>query len=191
MPRRRTRDCDEHDTRGVRSCASSGSLSSGLAGMCPGQALGRLADKRPFYFRARHGELSLEVGPAGVDPDGDWHGFARPGTDELVWAVAGGEDPTDGWMPEATIRELLQEHLGRLRQPRRRTVRPPTMPLTTPVVPMTGRSERALPIGSSRDYEAGSIRSRGGTECAPRGDRTGRSGVAPTIVRCWTPAAAR
>lgn len=85
-----------------------------LGGMCPAQAVGRLADQRPFYFRARHGEWSLEVGPPGANPGDDWHGFVRPGTQELAWGVAVGDDPTEGWMPEDTIRELLDEHLGNL-----------------------------------------------------------------------------
>lgn len=85
-----------------------------IGGMCPAQALGRLADERPFYFRARHGEWSLEVGPPGVDPNDDWHGLVVPGTDTLAWAVAVGDDPTQGWMPEGMVRQLLEEHLGRL-----------------------------------------------------------------------------
>lgn len=85
-----------------------------LGGLCPAQAVGRLADDRPFYFRARHGEWSLEVGAPGADPNGDWHGYVRPGTQDLALAIAVGEDPTDGRMPEATIRQLLQEHLGSL-----------------------------------------------------------------------------
>jgi hypothetical protein len=76
--------------------------------------MGHLADERPFYFRARHGEWSLEVGPPGANADDDWHGFVRPGTQNLVWAIAVGEDPTMGYMPEGTVRELLEEHLGRL-----------------------------------------------------------------------------
>ena len=85
-----------------------------LGGACPAQAVGRLADDRPFYFRARHGEWTLEVGPPGADADDDWPVSVRPGTQDLVWAVAVGEDPTMGYMPEDTVRELLEEHLGKL-----------------------------------------------------------------------------
>lgn len=67
-----------------------------------------------FYFRTTHGERSLEVGPPGTGPGDDWHGFVRPGTQELARAVAVDEDPTEGWMPEDTIRELLDEHPGNL-----------------------------------------------------------------------------
>ena len=85
-----------------------------LGGACPAQALGRLADGRPLYFRARHGQWSLEVRPPEVDSNDDWHGFVHPGTQDLVWAVAEGEDPTNGRMPEEADRELLEEHLGGL-----------------------------------------------------------------------------
>jgi hypothetical protein len=84
-----------------------------LGGMCPAQAVGHLADERPFYFRARHGEWSLEVGPLGAGADDDWHGFVRPGTQDLACAVPVGEDPTMGCMPEGILLELLEEHLGR------------------------------------------------------------------------------
>ena len=50
------------------------------------------------YFRATHGEWSLEGGPAGADPGDPWHGFVSPGTQDLAWA----------------IRELLDEHLDNL-----------------------------------------------------------------------------
>jgi hypothetical protein len=74
--------------------------------------MGHLADERPFYFRARQGEWSLEVGPP--RPGSDWHGLVRPGTQHLVWAVAVGEDPTMGYMADDTVRNLLAEHLGSL-----------------------------------------------------------------------------
>ena len=87
-----------------------------VGGMCPAQAVGRLADERPFYFRARRGE-SFWRWSAWVSPRTTGTDSSAPGTQELAWVIAAGEDPTGGWMPEDTVRELLQEQLGRLVDP--------------------------------------------------------------------------
>jgi hypothetical protein len=77
-----------------------------LGGECPTQAWGRLDDGRPFYFRARHGEWDLEIGPIGADTDGSWIG-------ELRWVVARGIDPTGGRMPDEDVRAILIEYLNK------------------------------------------------------------------------------
>lgn len=69
---------------------------------CPVQAEGRLNDGRPWYFRARHGEWSMQVGERG-----DEHAV------EGRW-VADGYDPWEGFMPApeaaARIHSVLRWH---------------------------------------------------------------------------------
>lgn len=69
---------------------------------CPVQAEGRLSDGRPWYFRARHGVWSMQVGERG-----DEHAV------EGRW-VADGDDPWDGFMPAAEaaarIHSVLKWH---------------------------------------------------------------------------------
>jgi hypothetical protein len=76
-----------------------------LGGAAPIQASGRLRDGRPFYFRARHGEWEIEVGPPGGAVDG-------AGVGERRWLVAKGADRSGGYMPEEDVRSLLRQHLG-------------------------------------------------------------------------------
>lgn len=80
-----------------------------VGGACPTQAWGRTADDRPFYFRARHGEWTLEIGNTGWPTDySDWPRVktAPP------WFYAEGADPSFGWMEPAQVERILAEHLG-------------------------------------------------------------------------------
>ena len=77
-----------------------------IGGACPAQAEGITDEGRPFYFRARHGEWTLDVGEVGWPrytdwPEGSW------GTTE----VASGDDPSNGWMGEDEVVALLDAHL--------------------------------------------------------------------------------
>lgn len=71
------------------------------------QAFGRTVDGRPFCFHARRGYWSLYVGRVGF-PDllMDW-----PDEVEDEHLVAEGHDPTNGELPEAAVRGILDEHL--------------------------------------------------------------------------------
>ena len=59
---------------------------TGIGGRCPCQAHGTFYGN-PFYFRARHGEWTIEVARPGKDP------VSNP---ELFYME--GEDPDDGYM---------------------------------------------------------------------------------------------
>jgi hypothetical protein len=74
-------------------------------GQCPTQAEGRLADGRPFFFHARHGEWTVSVGPQGAPSDGDWIGL-------VVYDIASGEDPTGGWLGRQQVDAILDDVLG-------------------------------------------------------------------------------
>jgi hypothetical protein len=72
-----------------------------ISGACPTQAEGRLADGRPFYFRARGGDWSVFVGPSGSDAGGEWIGLAAH-----LFAV--GDDPTEGRMTDSEVGAVLE-----------------------------------------------------------------------------------
>ena len=80
-----------------------------LGGACPTQAEGLTADGRPYYFRARHGDWTLEVGEVGWPVDyGKWP------HDRQNWRqheVASGDDPSNGWMEDSDVLAILDEHL--------------------------------------------------------------------------------
>jgi hypothetical protein len=84
------------------------------AGSVPTQAEGRFADGRPFYFRARHGTWTLDVGdPSWPDDYSDWptpRGYGTWGDLE----VASGDDPTGGFMPAVTVARHLEEWIAPL-----------------------------------------------------------------------------
>jgi len=78
---------------------------------CPVEAEGRLADGRPWYFRARSGGWALSIG----GPD-DEDAVCKP-------TVAQGDDPFWGWMPAKHAAALIHAQLdvvaderGRLRK---------------------------------------------------------------------------
>lgn len=75
-----------------------------IGGMCPTQADGLTPGGRPYYFRARHGRWTLDVGQPGW-PVGllDW-----PGDGEQV---AAGDDPSHGSMTDDEVLVILDEHL--------------------------------------------------------------------------------
>lgn len=76
----------------------------------PTQAEGRTADDRPWYFRARHGEWTLEVGDYGwPTPLLEWPDNGAVLSGELI--VAKGDDPTHGQMDEDDVHAVLTEHL--------------------------------------------------------------------------------
>jgi DNA (cytosine-5)-methyltransferase 1 len=73
-----------------------------LAGSCPTQAWGWLPDSSPFYFRARHGRWTIEVGNIGWPLLYDqW-----PEDPEVLTS---GEDPTHGHMSAQDVRRILSE----------------------------------------------------------------------------------
>lgn len=79
-----------------------------IGGACPTQAEGFTKDGRPFYFRARHGEWTLDVGEVGWPdytnwPIGDAWNTGRE--------VAAGDDPTEGWMEPDDVLAILDAHL--------------------------------------------------------------------------------
>jgi hypothetical protein len=76
-------------------------------GASPTQVEGRLADGRPFYFRARHGEWTVSVGPKGAPSYGDWIGL-------VVYDIASGENPTGGWLGRQRAEGILDDVLGTL-----------------------------------------------------------------------------
>lgn len=80
-----------------------------LGGACPTQATGHLADGRPFYFRARHGEWTLHVGPVGASDADDFRGNWII---EDACEVASGDDDTNGYMNDAEVRAILDANFG-------------------------------------------------------------------------------
>ena len=73
-----------------------------LGGACPTQATGRTPSGRPYYFRARHGDWTLEVGEPDFPTDyvhwptdrNDWDALRtakletrRDGAPPAVWAA--------------------------------------------------------------------------------------------------------
>lgn len=76
-----------------------------IGGACPTQSEGVTAGGRPFYFRARHGEWVLRLGPQGAPADySEW-------SDDAV-VVALGDDPSGGWMEDAEVLAILDAHCG-------------------------------------------------------------------------------
>lgn len=75
-----------------------------IGGACPTQATGRYtASDRPFYFRARHGGWTLDLGEPGWPTDYcDWPAGAFP-----YECVASGDDPTQGWMADGTMLAII------------------------------------------------------------------------------------
>jgi hypothetical protein len=76
-------------------------------GQGPTQAAGRLADGRPFFFRARHGEWTVSIGPKGAPSDGDWIGL-------VVYDIASGDDPTGRRLGTQQVEAILDDVLGGL-----------------------------------------------------------------------------
>lgn len=65
-------------------------------GVCPFQAIGEICG-HPFYFRARHGEWTLDFAKPGKDPiDDSFHGYS-------------GDDPSEGYMTEGDFLKILIE----------------------------------------------------------------------------------
>ena len=80
-----------------------------LGGACPTQATGRTSDDRPYYFRARHGTWTLQVGQPGWETDYcAWPGDAWDREDTYV---AQGDDDTHGWMEDDAVLAILDRHL--------------------------------------------------------------------------------
>lgn len=75
-----------------------------IGGSAPTQASGRvLSTDRPYYFRARHGAWTLEVGaPGEPTPYIDWASST---------VTARGADDTFGAMDNRAVLALLREHL--------------------------------------------------------------------------------
>jgi hypothetical protein len=75
-----------------------------IGGACPTQATGRYTESdRPFYFRARHGVWTLQVGEPGWPTDYcDW----PEGCPELA-PIANGDDPTEGWMESEDVLAII------------------------------------------------------------------------------------
>lgn len=80
-----------------------------LGGACPTQAQGRTVGNRPYYFRARHGEWTLEVG----EPDFPTDYLEWPSTrhDWDAYLIAEGDDPSGGWMEDDEVLAILDQHL--------------------------------------------------------------------------------
>lgn len=77
-----------------------------IGGACPTQAEGVTADGRPYYFRARHGRWTLDVGEVGWPEYCEWPGD--------VWdqkRIADGDDPSQGWMEDTDVLSILDQHL--------------------------------------------------------------------------------
>ena len=82
-----------------------------LGGACPTQATGRNVDGRPFYFRARHGHWTLELGKPEWPTDySDWPIDHRADEPE-VFLVAQGEDESHGWMEDDDVLAILDRDL--------------------------------------------------------------------------------
>lgn len=86
--------------------ANPGYTVESLGGECPTQAEGRYTDSdRPYYFRARHGRWTLEVGDPGWPTDYcQWPDMDRPHRHGLV---AEGDDPTRGAMAHADVLAII------------------------------------------------------------------------------------
>ena len=95
----RMRDIRERCAYSVRS----------IGGACPTQAEGRTVGDRPYYFRARHGDWTLEVG----EPDFPTDYCSWPATrhDWDAYLIAQGDDPSNGFMDDAEVLAILDEHL--------------------------------------------------------------------------------
>jgi hypothetical protein len=89
-----------------------------VGGAAPTQAWGRTGDNRPFYFRARRGEWTLEVGERGWPTFyADWpRDYPTPGrwdpVTEPPGMVASGWDETHGFMEPFDVEAILNRHLG-------------------------------------------------------------------------------
>lgn len=71
-----------------------------IGGACPTQAEGVTADGHHYYFRARHGQWTLQVA-------------TQPGADPLdAPHRASGHDDTYGWMEDDAVLAILDAHLG-------------------------------------------------------------------------------
>jgi len=69
-----------------------------IGGVCPCQADGTM-DGHPFYFRARHGMWTLDACKKGRDP-----------LDEIdIVFQRSGDDPDNGYMPEAAAAKIIFE----------------------------------------------------------------------------------
>lgn len=77
-----------------------------IGGGCPTQAEGRTADDRPFYFRARHGNWTLDLGPVGAPT----HLLDWPDGGEKL--IAEGDDPSGGLMEWEDVLAILDAHFG-------------------------------------------------------------------------------
>lgn len=79
-----------------------------IGGSFPTQATGRTVGDRPFYFRARHGSWTLELGETGWPTDYvDWPTDRWP-PGELL---AEGDDESHGCMARADVERILEQHL--------------------------------------------------------------------------------
>jgi hypothetical protein len=101
--------CDEcarvaYHERMARINASRAYRVDSIGGICPTQSEGMTAFGRPFYFRARHGDWTLEFGGHG-DP-ADLH---RWRSEELI---AEGDDPSQGCMSDEEVLAILDVHCG-------------------------------------------------------------------------------
>ncbi len=67
-------------------------------GVCPTQADGTF-DGNPFYFRARHGDWTLDVVAPGHDP-------VMPLAEETLFS-ASGDDESEGYMDPDDVQRLL------------------------------------------------------------------------------------
>lgn len=81
-----------------------------LGGACPTQAIGRTESGRPYYFRARHGDWTLEVG----EPDfpTDYVHWPSDRNDWDAYLIAEGDDPSCGWMEDDEVLAILDKHLA-------------------------------------------------------------------------------
>ena len=82
-----------------------GLIVTSIGGMCPTQAEGTI-NGNPFYFRARHGEWTLDVPPPGTNP-------VRARSDEALLQMEG-DDPSLGVMEKQEVMDILQEAYKRL-----------------------------------------------------------------------------
>ena len=65
-------------------------------GVCPFQAIGTVCD-HPFYFRARHGDWTIDFAEIGKDPvEESFHGYT-------------GDDPAEGYMKEEEFLKIILE----------------------------------------------------------------------------------
>jgi hypothetical protein len=97
-----------HDERMARIRAGRNYTIEELGGACPTQAQGRTVDDRPYYFRARHGTWTLQVGQP------EWpteYRYWPTRWDDDSTYVAQGDDDTHGWMEDEAVLAILDRHL--------------------------------------------------------------------------------